>query len=262
MPTKLVSVDVGRQGDREKSVDQIVKALQEDGCVKLRHAFSPELIRRLADALTTIRSSTTNEQVGFEVGKRRQQHSIEVDTVFAAPEFSANRPVVAAIRKLIGSNVVISGLSVVISEPGAPDQNCHRDHPWLFETPIDRLLPAYGIKLAVPMIAISGDNGVTRVWPKSHRHYDDDIEKLICAEPELEIGDAMMMDYRIYHQGLANQSDDERPILFMRYVRPWFKDVVNQSVNEPITVTAEAARAMNDQQKSLFRLALCDSKFR
>jgi hypothetical protein len=35
------------------------------------------------------------------------------------------------------------------------------------------------------------------------------------------------MDYRLYHSGLANRSDKVRPILYITYFRPWFKDYVN-----------------------------------
>lgn len=40
-------------------------------------------------------------------------------------------------------------------------------------------------------------------------------------------GSAVLFDYRTFHAGGANRSEERRPILYRVYGRPWFEDDFN-----------------------------------
>ena len=71
-------------------------------------------------------------------------------------------------------------------------------------------------------------NGTTRVWPGSHRVWTDEKAKQLPSRDIIApIGSCILMDYRLLHGGTANRSERLRPILYLIYHRPWFKDYVN-----------------------------------
>ena len=37
-------------------------------------------------------------------------------------------------------------------------------------------------------------------------------------------GDAVVMDWRLKHRGLANNAGEDRPMLYLTYAQPWFVD--------------------------------------
>jgi ectoine hydroxylase-related dioxygenase (phytanoyl-CoA dioxygenase family) len=76
-------------------------------------------------------------------------------------------------------------------------------------------------------------NGTTRIWPGSHRvWWDADARQLPSEDLVAPVGSCILMDYRLLHGGTAN-SKQVRPILYVIYQRPWFKDYVNfQKVRE------------------------------
>jgi ectoine hydroxylase-related dioxygenase (phytanoyl-CoA dioxygenase family) len=52
------------------------------------------------------------------------------------------------------------------------------------------------------------------------------------AQPELAAGDAILFDYRLWHAGGANRTEERRPILYHIYARPWFDDTFNFAGSE------------------------------
>ena len=53
-------------------------------------------------------------------------------------------------------------------------------------------------------------------------------------DPVIRTGGALLMDYRLYHGGLANGSTRPRPILSLVFARPWFRDAVNFREQPPL----------------------------
>ena len=61
------------------------------------------------------------------------------------------------------------------------------------------------------------------------------------AAPRCELGDAVLFDYRTWHRGLANESDADRPVLYLVVARPWWRDDRNDPTNNPASIFGEAA---------------------
>lgn len=45
--------------------------------------------------------------------------------------------------------------------------------------------------------------------------------------PELPKGSIALFDYRVLHRGLPNEASEPRPVMYVTYSRPWYRDVDN-----------------------------------
>jgi len=132
----------------------------------------------------------------------------------------------------------------VTALPGAEDQPIHLDHPPLFEAAphLTNSIPPYAVTMVVPLVDIDEQTGTTAIWEGSHKKSDDQnsedrfrLLSRLMQEPDYSMaarplprqGDVYLMDYRVIHGGLANRSQIDRPILYVVYSRPWFRDGFN-----------------------------------
>ena len=202
------------------------------GVLVIENAFALELIVSLKNAfMTNFAGHLVDQQTDetLKVGHKRILVPIEINGVFNAPNLHANSFVLPIVRHILGAKCFLGSFGAVIAFPGAEDQHIHRDHPFLFqEEVVDTLMPAFAVNVIVPLVHINSRNGTTRVWPYSHRVWSDDKAKQLASEdPVAQPGSCILMDYRLFHQGTANRSEQARPILYLTYHRPWFKDYVN-----------------------------------
>ena len=72
------------------------------------------------------------------------------------------------------------------------------------------------------------------------------------TQPLARMGDVYMMDYRLIHGGLPNESESERPILYLVYGRPWFHDGFNFSDQPPVEITSKQLEGMLPEHRYLF----------
>jgi hypothetical protein len=75
-------------------------------------------------------------------------------------------------------------------------------------------------------------------------------------DPYTELGDCIFMDYRTLHGGLANKSDGIRPILYVTYHRPWFRDYQNYSRQHSLILSDEEYAKILDPDRRLFDWAM------
>lgn len=130
----------------------------------------------------------------------------------------------------------------------------HKDHPALFPGEDDsNSLPTFAITTLIPMLGFDPLMGTTRVVKGSHRKSSDDSAEMDSQDPYAPIGSCLLMDYRLSHQGLANRSSNVRPVLSLVYSRPWFRDSVNYSKQDPLMIDEEDLQAVCDDWKHLFQ---------
>lgn len=212
------------------SLAEALKSFRTKGCLVIKNAFPADLIELLGRhfARDYARYFEAGEfDDALTVGDRRYKLSVALEGVFNSPLLYANGLVLPIITELLGEEAILASLVSVIALPDAPDQDLHRDHPWLFGQVIDRMLPSYAIKLLVPLVDLDEDTGTTLVMPGSHKLFDEQALKMAAVRPSLAKGDCLLMDYRLLHQGTANRSSRVRPVLFLGYTRPWFRDYEN-----------------------------------
>jgi hypothetical protein len=170
-------------------------------------------------------------------GTARFEVTLRMSGAFCQPDVFMNPLLYRVLAPLLGADMQLNSFVVVVSYPGAPMQEIHRDHGHLFanERSLGPSLPVYAVNCVVPLIDVDLEIGPTGVWPGSHR-WPTGVE----AEPDevmacpLRRGYCMLLDYRTLHTGLPNRSQRVRPILYMVYARGWFTDEATHfGVNSP-----------------------------
>lgn len=114
---------------------------------------------------------------------------------------------------------------------GSGPTNMHRDvYPILNSSKNSDLsdydihLPPYYFTVLIPLVNITKENGPTQFIIGSHTKavVNEALEK--THAPLLSPGDLLIFDGRTLHQGLPNQTQDERLIAYITYVANWYHD--------------------------------------
>jgi len=227
------------------------------GLIIIENAYAPELMARLREALMFRYSgiiSNDEHRLTLMVGDKRFMVPVEISGPFNSPEIYAHPLLLAVVEDALGSDFILGSFGAVVAHPGASDQHVHRDHPFLFNNEaVDMLLPAYAVNVIVPLVTINGYQGTTRVWPGSHRVWEDSkARSLPAGEVIAEPGSCILLDYRLLHGGTANHAPQLRPILYMTYQRPWFRDYANFQKVRELTIPVRELECVPDAYKRWF----------
>src|SRR5262249_49123788 len=139
----------------------------------------------------------------------------------------ANPYLLSVLSAMLGENLVIGAFGVVCALPSAPAQHIHHDGGDLFQRlDLDRLLPAFAITAAIPLLEMNAINGTTMLWLGSHRDRSRALNEE-GIQPVVREGSCMIWDFRLKHSGTPNKGQLPRPLLYLTYCRPWFLDHIN-----------------------------------
>ena len=191
----------------------------------------------------------------LEVGDKRRMITIDVKDEFNNPELYANPFLYSLMQKVLGSDFILGSYGVVVALPGAEHQHVHRDHPSLFgDESIDARIPSFAVTAVIPLVDLTAETGSTRVWKQSHHKPRSQREYKLNASdiPYMQTGSCYLMDYQLVHGGTANVSEIVRPILYLIYYRPWFREVVNFEKQDRINITSQEYQKIPQQYRSLF----------
>jgi ectoine hydroxylase-related dioxygenase (phytanoyl-CoA dioxygenase family) len=239
----------------------IVEDIRSEGVGVLHDAYEPELLERVgATALERFGGLDYDEleTIGLRVGSERYMIPMPIEGPAADPGIYASPSVLAMARRLLGDSPNISSFTVVVSFPGAPAQNLHRDHSYLFEEDValSRTLPPYALTVVVPLFERDPRRGGTRVYPKSHEQEPGIVARFFEKRVlDLPLGSAGVMDYRLAHHGTENSSPVPRPVLFIVYARRWFRDTENFERHVPLSIAPEVLLNVPEEHRGLFLLA-------
>jgi hypothetical protein len=215
----------------------------------LRGLFDPKLIdaARLDFQRQFPELSKDRIRQQLQVGHRRLQLPVEVAGAIADPMLTANPLLLAIVGELLGPEHVIDSVTCVVALPGARAQRLHRDHVRVTGA------ETFAVTVAVPLIDLTEETGSTLLFPGTQLS-DRDFGGGQAARPTYAArGDCYMMDYALWHYGMANRSDHPRPILYFVYARPWFTDGTNFRSHARINVAASTVMGMSLAQRRLFR---------
>jgi hypothetical protein len=250
--------------------DELPKAYERfktDGCLWLKGVFPPAYLNELRAIFLEEYGPYFNPggesySRALEVGDKRLMIPVEIKGAFNNPTLYAHPLICSFMKQALGDDFKLGGFGAVVSLPGALDQHIHRDHPALFGTMIDDFLPNFAVTMIVPLVDSNEISGTTRVWKGSHfaRYHvvnsGTEFDKRDYQDPYAGVGDCLLMDYRLYHSGLANRSDKVRPILYVTYFRPWFKDYVNYRNHHPLLVDEAEYEKAPPHYRPLFSNAI------
>ena len=251
-------------GLTEASVRAAHEAFHQYGCVLLRGVFDSASVDALqhefhdrygmydADQMAAQAELPAPNPV-YWVGERRYEITPPMGGVFGDPRLFANPLLRGLLHSLLGETMRLSGLTLVVSYPGAAPQHTHRDHPLLFDDPqILRSLPPYAINVAVPLIDVDHDTGPTGIWLGSqHWPNEGDADPASMTVEPFRRGDCLLLDYRTLHAGVPNRGTVPRPIVYMVYARTWFFDEINHPMRPSLGMTLEEYNNLPDDVKLL-----------
>lgn len=229
-----------------------MERLDKDGFAVLDQVIDPALIDALRAEYERQYPDVEAAPDRYRVDKGRLQVSMRLEGPFLSPELYANPRLLALAEEALGSDFVIDNFSLVTALPGAPDQGVHIDHPDLYpgEVFTRAVIQPYALNVAIPLVDLSPETGTTKLFPRTHKRHSGDGEFEL---PYVERGGCYVVDYRLAHQGTANRSKVERPILYLTYARSWFTDTVNYGNNIRINIRADDLPAIPAQHRRLFQ---------
>ncbi len=251
-----------------ESIQQAVDLFRVHGALWIENAFPKSTIEnlRLAYQKKYLRLSKKElRKRDAAVGDQRFMITVDIKGPFRCPHLYANEAVMPILRRLLSPELRIASFGSVVALPGAGNQAIHLDHPPLFDREADRLsaagFPTYALTLVIPLVDLSPDTGATAIWEGSHRGNDrfDLLQRLMekpnyssAVIPYARQGDAYLMDYRVIHGGMANGSVIPRPILYIVYSRPWFRDGFNFKTQQPVSISRKQFKKIPKTYRQLF----------
>jgi ectoine hydroxylase-related dioxygenase (phytanoyl-CoA dioxygenase family) len=100
----------------------------------------------------------------------------------------------------------------------------------------------HAVTVYLPLMDVDGNNGMVHVFPKSHidtvsgsAQYSNSPRDSTAIGIPLEVGDALVWDYRLKHYGGENLSNKSRPIMTYVISKSWFVDRAN-TINDTVSV--------------------------
>ena len=241
---------------------QLIKIAEDffndNGVLQIDNLYDKEFVAQLSQSFQNSYSSyfDCGEYAdSLEVGDKRRMITIDVKEQFNNPQLYANPFLFSLMQKVLGNNFILGSYGVVVALPGAEHQHVHRDHPSLFDDElIDAQIPSFAVTAVIPLVDLTEATGSTRVWKQSHNKPRSQREYKLNASdvPYMETGSCYLMDYQLVHGGTANVSDIVRPILYLIYYRPWFREVINFEKQDRINITLEEYQKIPEQYKFLF----------
>ena len=217
----------------KQTAEQASSLFLEQGCLVMENALPRSFVIRLSQAFSAETAELDDEALlaaGLVVGVRRVMVPLLIKPPFDEPQLWANPILSAVLCVCLEAGFVLDACNVVVALPGAPAQALHRDNalPYGYDE-VSVKMPPFAITLAIPLIDLSDETGMTELYEGSHRQLlpTTAFSQGQAVRPSLRMGDAYFMDYRLVHGGTANSSAVRRPILYLIYTRPWYIDSHN-----------------------------------
>jgi hypothetical protein len=208
------------------------------GVLQLDHLFPPERLQALQQAFLTLYAGqfhAGDHPDALQLGHKRYMLTVDLDRVQDAAALAASTQLLPLVQAILGDDCVLGAYTAAVSLPGSRDQRLHKDHPPLFPgSEWHHTLPSFALQLMVPLVPLTALNGTTRVYKGTHRVPSDEAQEQPFHDPLLPLGSGLLLDYRCLHRGLANRSDEVRPILTLVFNRPWFRDTRNYGQQPPL----------------------------
>lgn len=233
----------------EANLDLALRLLREVGAVILENAVPLNIVKEAQIAyFDEIRH-----------GRRRKvRHANEMP--FLHHQFITNPFALQVIEAAMGKKVALF-LSWIHDSPPNTDEDQteslpHRDGNHLFpELPC--VLPVSGIYVDIPLVDFLAENGATKIWPSSHLIMDcppSDVQNLgergkhlPSLQATMPMGSLILRDMRLWHAGMPNRTNTNRPMLDLGYTR------IFPHASERLRIPQELKKHWSASAKKLLR---------
>jgi len=251
----------------QETIESSAEQFKHHGALQIKGAMNPALLQQSQqhfDQLYLKPGKTRLKRRSSEVYNDRFLTAIKIEDTFNNPELYAPIKVLPILRAILGEDMVLHAFGAITALPGAPLQPIHKDHRPLFPetSTLDAFFPPYAIHLSIPLIDLNDQTGTTALWEGSHRKavpYFDELVKLNydrplrgAATPYTKLGDCLITDFRLYHRGMANLTQEPRSFLYMVFCRRWFYDSTNYHGKQRLLITHAEFKKVPSQHRALF----------
>jgi tetratricopeptide (TPR) repeat protein len=232
--------------------------MHEHGVVLFQDMFPTAYIDQVRETFLQRYEDWKADDMGRpnSVGNKRFTVPLRMTAPFTDLSLFANRTLLDMIEQQMGEPPIICAYGGVITYPGANSQHVHREHPLLFND--DRYnahLPMYAANLLIPLTDMDEQLGGTQVWEGTHRYGAEDKWKGPSKVIYARKGDAIALDYRTYHGGMQCLAGDLRPLLFISYSLPWFRDTLAFDLHDAVAISPSELAAVPLPYRNFFRFA-------
>ncbi|MGB3470989.1 MAG: phytanoyl-CoA dioxygenase family protein [Erythrobacter sp.] len=227
------------------AVERAHAAIVRDGVVHLKGIFSAETIGEavaIAVRDQPALAALGEEKPGNDTGEGRYIASVPITAALRATGLFENEALIGLGNAALGPDHVVEAFGMMMSAVGSVPQTVHRDGvPMYPETPLDAMLPATALVILIPAIRVGPDGGATAFRLGSHRTASADTSDKDVHTADLEVGDALVWDYRTEHCGITNTSTQNRYAFHFTLARPFWIDHLNYNSEGDTRITGDAA---------------------
>lgn len=232
--------------------------LVEHGVVWFKDMFPRAYIDEVRRAFLARFNDWKHDEMGKpnSVGNKRYTVPLRMSAPFSDPALFANPTLIDMLEVHMGEQPIVNAYGGVITYPGANSQHIHREHPLLYTNDqYNAGLPAYAVNVLIPLVDLDEQLGGTQIWEGTHRLAGDERwqgpSKVVYARQ----GDAVVLDYRVYHGGMPCLAGEVRPVLFITYSLPWFRDTMAFDSHDAVAISASELAGMPESHRPFFRFA-------
>lgn len=253
-PYEHLRVDYTDPEVREKSQAIFAKS----GVVLIDNLIQPGLLEELRAAHKEAVENWQNAGLGKpnNVGDKRFTVPIRMKAPFNNPALFANPVLMDLLTKAMGDKPILNAFGAVVTRKNARMQHVHREHPLLFaDDAVNVVLPTYATTTLIPLIDLDKEAGGTQLWENTHRTETDYQWQGDPLEIYTRAGSALTFDYRLYHGGMPCKASHNRPLVFLSYSLPWFKDTLAFESHAAIGISPSELEQVPEEHRDIFRFA-------
>lgn len=215
-----------------------VEALHLDGLVVLKNAVSTVHLdklnaRMVPEAKILYEQGATSRNFGPETGNIQQEPPVDKDYIFE--DIVANPWATEIVECMFGPNPMLRFLSANTAFKAQGRQPVHID------VEFDMPRVPFGYCININLVDTSPANGATEVWLGSHIDTDSSVldpeeyqirPELLEArrkisppiQPTLPKGSLIIRDFRLWHAGMPNRTDEPRVMVVTVQFPKWYRN--------------------------------------
>ncbi|KAK4934275.1 hypothetical protein LTR10_024405 [Elasticomyces elasticus] len=230
------------------NLQKAIEALHRDGICAITNAIDPAHLdklneRMVKEAQILYDNPDTHRNFGPRTGNIQQEPVVEPGYVF--DDIIANPWAVSITECMLGPNPHMRFYSANTAFKADSRQPVHVDVHFDFPK-----VP-FGLCINVNLVDTSPENGATEIWLGSHMDTDpnssdapelsgDGVRRDLIEErreispplqPTLPKGSLIIRDFRLWHAGMPNHTDDPRVMLVTIHFPAWYRS--NQRFSLP-----------------------------
>ena len=222
-----------RLGRDDATVDRVVEALHDDGCVVVERYLDEATVAALAAELAPYREQTPEGRNDFEGFSTRRIYALFAK-VRGFDDLAIDPLVLGALDGVLGPHYQLSGPVGIDIGPGESPQGLHRDdvvYPlaWPHQQVVLNTMWA--------LDDFTDENGATVIVPGSHRTAPDERPPLAAViTATMPAGSVMFYVGTVWHGGGANRTDRRRLGVILEYCASWLRAQENHVTAVPVDV--------------------------